>query len=55
MSNIIFTSFGSEIANIKRVQDFAVECEFEFEIRNEGIIVYFDSTGQRAWFNHQVA
>ena len=54
MDSIIWTEFGGDIVNTKNVENMAKEYEFEYRIEDNGIIVFFDTTSQRAWFCKQV-
>ena len=54
MSEIIYTSFGSDIVDIVNVEYMAKEYEFEYRIEDNGIIVFFDTTSQRVYFRKQI-
>jgi hypothetical protein len=54
MSEIIYTSFGSDIVDIVNVENIAKGFELEYRIEDNGIIVFFDTTSQRAWFGKQI-
>ena len=54
MSEIIYTSFGSDIVDIVNVENEAKGFELEYRIEDNGIIVFFDTTSQRAYFTKQI-
>ena len=54
MNTIIFTSFGGDVVHTQTIEKMAQEHELEYRNDDDGTVVFFDSTNQRAWFCNQV-